>query len=357
MYSVGHPHPASQLLVLFCAFLRLSRFTLPGFILLAAFVGSVQAHEARPAYLEFTEIDAETVEVLWKVPARGADEKLSLNPRWPEGTVFAVPPSASIVNAAYVERSTLRRADGWDGQEIYIEGLSRTLTDALFRFQRLSGATQTSRMSPDAPSVLIEAEPSRFQVSWTYTVLGVQHILEGIDHLLFVACLFIVAGMSRKLIITITGFTLAHSVTLAAATLDIVRLPVPPVEAVIALSIVFLAREIAGHREDSLTYRYPVAVSLSFGLLHGFGFAAVLNDVGLPAVDVPLALLFFNVGVEIGQLLFIAVLITIVVICKRLTASWQDHPVAHRRTEQVAAYAIGTVASWWTIERVLSFWI
>ena len=288
--------------------------------------GTLHGHEARPAYLEFTEIDAETVEVLWKVPARGADEKLSLTPRWPEGTTFAVPPAASIVSSAYVERSTLRLAGGWDGQEIYIEGLSRTLTDALFRFQRLSGTTQTSRLSPDAPSVLIESEPSRFQVSWTYTVLGVQHILEGIDHLLFVACLFIVAGMTRKLIITITGFTLAHSVTLAAATLDIVRLPIPPVEAV-------------------------------FGLLHGFGFAAVLNEVGLPAIDVPLALLFFNIGVEIGQLLFIAALISVVVIFKRLTASWQNHPLARRRTEWVTAYAIGTVAAWWTIERVLGFWI
>lgn len=339
-----------------CVHLRLKNCALLVFFLLASVV-SLHAHEARPAYLELTEVDAETVEVLWKVPARGADERLSLNLRWPEGTTFVVPPSAAIINAAYVERSTLRRAGGFDDEEIYIEGLSRTLTDALFRFQRLSGATQTSRLSPDAPSVLIEAEPSSFQVSWTYTVLGVQHILEGIDHLLFVACLFIVAGMTRKLIITITGFTLAHSVTLAAATLDIVRLPIPPVEAVIALSIVFLAREIAGHKEDSLTYRFPVAVSLSFGLLHGFGFAAVLSEVGLPAVDVPLALLFFNVGVEVGQLMFIGVLVVFVVLWKRITASWQEHPQARRRSEQLAAYAIGTVASWWTIERVASFWL
>lgn len=336
--------------------LRFKTAVLLGFALLAALT-PLDAHEARPAYLEFTEIDPETVEVLWKVPARGADERLSLNPRWPTDITHVVPPRASLVGGAYIERSTLHRTGGWDGQEIYIEGLSRTLTDALFRFQRLSGATQTSRLSPAAPAVFIEAEPSRFQVSWTYTVLGVQHILEGIDHLLFVACLFIVAGLSRKLIITITGFTLAHSVTLAAATLDIVRLPIPPVEAVIALSIVFLAREIAGHREDSLTYRFPVAVSLSFGLLHGFGFAAVLNEVGLPVVDVPLALLFFNVGVEIGQLLFIGGLVAAVMLFQRFTASWQEHPLARRRTEWVAAYAIGTVAAWWTIERIAGFWI
>ena len=342
----------------FCAFLRRFRFSLLGFILLASATAvTLEAHEARPAYLEFIEIDTETVEVLWKVPARGSEEKLSLNPRWPSETTYVVPPTASIVGAAYVERSTLRHPGGWEGEEIYIEGLSRTLTDALFRFQRLSGATQVSRMSPDAPAVLIEETPGRFQVSWTYTVLGVQHILEGIDHLLFVACLFLVAGISRKLVITITGFTVAHSMTLALATLDIVRIPVPPVEAVIALSIVFLAREIAGHKEDSLTYRYPVAVSMSFGLLHGFGFAAVLNEVGLPASDIPLALLFFNVGVEVGQLLFIAGLIAVVMVFRRITNSWHEHPLAHRRTEWVTAYAIGTVASWWTIERILGFWV
>ena len=347
---------ASKRFAPFCEFLRLTRFILLGFILLASMV-TLRAHESRPAYLEFTEIDAETVEIVWKVPARGGEERLSLNPRYPAEANQVTPPRASFVGLAYVERKTMRIPGGWDGHEIYIEGLSRTLTDALFRFQRLSGATQTSRLSPDAPSVLIEAEPSPFQVSWTYTVLGVQHILEGIDHLLFVACLFLVAGISRKLVITITGFTIAHSMTLALATLDIVRVPVPPVEAVIALSIVFLAREISSHREDSLTYRYPVAVSMSFGLLHGFGFAAVLNEIGLPATDLPLALLFFNVGVEIGQLLFIAVLIATVLGFRRVTRSWHEHPLAHRRTEWVAAYAIGTVASWWTIERVLGFWI
>jgi hydrogenase/urease accessory protein HupE len=335
------------------------------FILLAFFSTlMLRAHESRPAYLEFTEIDTETVEVLWKVPARGADERLSLNPRWPEGTTYAVPPSASIIGAAYVERSTLRRSGGFDDQEIYIEGLSRTLTDALFRFQRLSGATQTSRLSPDAPSVVIEAEPSRFQVSWTYTVLGVQHILEGVDHLLFVGCLLLVAGMGRKLVITITGFTLAHSVTLALATLDIVRIPVPPVEAVIALSIVFLAREIARPGRDSLTYRYPVAVSMSFGLLHGFGFAAVLGEIGLPASDVPIALLCFNVGVELGQLLFIGILLLPVLVWRRLRPRPQEEETSPsakpgrtwRAVEILSAYAIGTVAAWWTLERVWSFW-
>lgn len=336
------------------------------FILLALFSTlMIRAHEARPAYLEFTEIDAETVEVVWKVPARGADERLLLNPRWPEGTTYAAPPSASIIGAAYFERSTLRRSGGFDDQEIYIEGLSRTLTDALFRFQRLSGATQTSRLSPDAPSVVIEAEPNRFQVSWTYTVLGVQHILEGIDHLLFVGCLLLVAGMGRKLVITITGFTLAHSVTLALATLDIVRIPVPPVEAVIALSIVFLAREIARPGRESLTYRYPVAVSMSFGLLHGFGFAAVLGEIGLPASDVPIALLCFNVGVELGQLLFIGILLLPVLVWRRLRPRSQkeESPASlepnrtWRAAETLGAYAIGTVAAWWTIERIAGFWV
>jgi hypothetical protein len=195
-------------------------------------------------------------------------------------------------------------------------------------------------------------------------VLGVQHILEGVDHLLFVGCLLLVAGMGRKLVITITGFTLAHSVTLALATLDIVRIPVPPVEAVIALSIVFLAREIARPGRDSLTYRYPVAVSMSFGLLHGFGFAAVLGEIGLPASDVPIALLCFNVGVELGQLLFIGILLLPVLVWRRLRPRPQEEETSPsakpgrtwRAVEILSAYAIGTVAAWWTLERVWSFW-
>ena len=202
--------------------------------------------------------------------------------------------------------------------------------------------------------------PGSFEVSKTYTYLGLQHIFEGIDHLLFVACLLLVAGIGRKLLITITGFTVAHSVTLALATFDIIRLPIPPVEAVIALSIVFLAVEIANQDKEGLTYRYPVTVSVSFGLLHGFGFAAVLNEIGLPGSDVPLALLFFNVGVELGQLLFICVLLVGFYLvkgsCRLFLGSSENLVSLLTRSERLAAYMIGAVASFWLLQRVSGFW-
>ena len=318
------------------------------------------AHESRPAYLEITQTTEESYDVTWKVPAKGPAQRLSLNLVFAEDVEYASLPTASYANAAYIERSSLKRPAGLAGTEIYIEGLSQTMTDALVRIQRLDGTTQTLRLSPEKPSFFFKDSPSSWDVSKTYTTLGIQHILGGIDHLLFVACLLLVAGRGRKLLITITGFTLAHSIPLALATLDIVRLPVPPVEAVIALSIVFLATEIARGNKQGLTYRYPIAVSVSFGLLHGFGFAAVLNQIGLPQSDVPVALLFFNVGVEIGQLLFIAALIfvfkSMIQPLKRLIKIPESSLITFGNSEILTAYAIGTVASYWMIERVAGFW-
>ncbi len=315
------------------------------------------AHEARPAYLGLTQTDQETYDVIWKVPSKGRVQRLALNLRFSSDVRYTTIPITEFIGGAHVERSSVTRPGGLNGSEIFIEGLSRTMTDALVRLERLDGSTQIVRLSPDSPSFTIEATPSSFDVSKTYTLLGVQHILKGIDHLLFVACLLLVAGIRRRLLITITGFTLAHSITLALATLDIVRLPVPPVEAVIALSIVFLATEIARGDRSGLTYRYPVFVSISFGLLHGFGFAAVLNEIGLPRSDVPLALLFFNLGVEIGQIMFLGALIGTFLLLKqaslRLNSSIAG--IAFSKGQTVAAYAIGAIASFWTIERIVGF--
>ncbi|MCZ6675294.1 MAG: HupE/UreJ family protein [Verrucomicrobia bacterium] len=319
-----------------------------------------EAHESRPGYLELKQISEEEYAVLWKVPARGWDQRPSLNLRFSHDTRYLSLPTPTFINAAFVERFTIQRPGGLTGSEIYIEGLSRTLTDVLVRLEHLDGITQTIRLSPDNPSFIVESAPGSFEVSQTYTLLGIQHILEGIDHLLFVACLLLVAGMGRRLLITITGFTLAHSITLALATLDVVRVPVPPVEATIALSIVFLATEIARRDKDGLTYRYPVAVSVSFGLLHCFGFAAVLNQIGLPQSDLPLALLFLNVGVEIGQLLFIAALLIVykllIQTLMTLTRASIGHVFTLAKLERIAAYVIGTVSSYWMIERIYGFW-
>ena len=322
---------------------------------------SLNAHESRPAYLELTQTAEESYNVLWKVPANGPQQRLSLNLKFSAEIKHTSLPTASYQNGAHVERSSIICIGGLDGSEIYIEGLSKTMTDTLARIQRLDGNTQIERLSPESPSLVIEITPSSIGVSKTYTILGVQHIFEGIDHLLFVACLVLIAGLGRKLLITITGFTLAHSVTLALASLDLVKLPIPPVEAVIALSVIFLATEIVRGDKQGLTYCYPVAVSITFGLLHGFGFAAVLNEIGLPQNDLPLALLFFNVGVEIGQLLFIALLLA----SAKIALGFSNHLISDpshislllQKSQRVGVYVIGTLASYWALERVIGFWV
>ena len=322
----------------------LLRFAPPAF-LLAALVVPVSAHEARPGYLQLTEVAPNTLAMVFKVPAMG-DRRFGLYPRVPAHWEAIAPPLAYIAGGAVIEMTTFECLGDPTGDTITIDGLDSTLTDVLVRIERLDGSTQVERLSPSSPSFVIEAAPDRLQVAATYTALGIKHILLGIDHLLFVACLMFVAGSGRRLLVTITGFTIAHSITLALSALDLVRLPVPPVEAVIALSIVFLAMEIARGKRDSLTYRYPIAVSASFGLLHGFGFAAVLREIGLPQTEIPVALLCFNLGVEIGQLLFVSVAFGMLTILRRYPIS--KAPAAR----QFFPYAVGSIAAFWVIERV-----
>ena len=317
--------------------------------------GFVRAHEMRPAYLELKQSGEESYEVVWKVPGRGVNQRLALDVRFSEGTKITQAPLQSYARAAFIDRFTISRPGGLAGAEIYVEGLSNTYTDVLVRIEPLNGSSQVTRLTPSSPSMTVAATPTSFEVAKTYTILGIQHILEGIDHLLFVLCLMIVAGINRKLLITITGFTIAHSITLALSTLGIVNIPIPPVEAVIALSIVFLASEILRGNKQGLTYRFPIAVSMSFGLLHGFGFAAVLGEIGLPQNEIPTSLLFFNVGVEFGQLLFIAVVIVLALIGKALIRRITRNPISPALWQPAAAYAIGIVATYWTIERSAGF--
>jgi hydrogenase/urease accessory protein HupE len=188
-------------------------------------------------------------------------------------------------------------------------------------------------------------------VARTYLALGVEHILSGVDHLLYIlAMLFLVKGW-RRIVATMTAFTATHSLTLTAAALGWVHVPQPPVEACIALSIVFVAREIVETRRGrpGLTGRYPWVVSFTFGLMHGFGFAGALAQVGLPQRAIPIALLFFNVGVEIGQLLFVSGVLGVMAVLTRFPRTWP------RWADAVPAYAIGTIAMLWTIQRIVAF--
>jgi hydrogenase/urease accessory protein HupE len=225
----------------------------------------------------------------------------------------------------------------------------------LARLVRLDGTVQLERILPVHPAFVGRASPGRLEVVRTYTVLGIEHILSGFDHLLFVLGLVLLVRGTRRLLITITAFTVAHSLTLAGATLGWVHVPGPPVEASIALSIVFVASEIVHARQGrySITQHYPWIVAFTFGLLHGFGFAGALAEVGLPQTSIPMALLFFNVGVEIGQLLFVGAVLTVIAIGWRAGRQLRvSQPVWLWR---IAPYAIGGLASFWLVERVAAF--
>ena len=261
----------------------------------------------------------------------------------------------------YVGQQVFRCEQGLSARVVGIEfPIINPSLSTLYKIRLGNGEEHLRILKPSETEWTVPDAENQFAVATQYTALGVEHIWIGMDHLLFVACLVFIAGTSRRLLITITGFTVAHSITLALSALDLVRVPTPPVEAVIALSVVFMAWEIAKGNKNSLTYRYPVAVSSSFGMLHGFGFAAVLRDIGLPQTELPTALLFFNVGVEIGQILFIGALLAAFFLLRsvfvRVVRSAQDNTVHWRSLTMPASYVIGSIASYWMIDRIAGFW-
>ena len=325
--------------------------TLHLLILFLTLASGAFAHEVRPAYLELRQTAPETYDILWKVPGRGENLRLGLYVEFPADCKNVSVPRAAMVNNAFSERWTVRRPGGLSGGSIRIAGLSSTMTDVLVRLERLDGSMQVSRLTPASPSFTVKAEPSAMEVVRTYTVLGIEHILTGIDHLLFVLALLIITRGGWQLVKTVTAFTISHSLTLTAATLGWVHISPPPVEAVIALSIVFVAAEIVRQQRgiESITARAPWVVAFSFGLMHGLGFAGGLSEVGLPAGHIPSALLFFSVGVEAGHFLFIGVVLASIALIHRIRI-----PLP-RWAEFVPPYAIGGVAMFWVIQRIAAF--
>ncbi len=331
-------------------------------LLIAAtcWAAAVDAHEVRPAYLELRETAPDTFNVLWKVPARG-EYRLSLHVRLPRECNGA-PQHGTFASGAFVERWQANCAGGLVGRTIAIDGLSATRTDVLARVERADGTTQTVRLTPEQTSFEVTAAPTALEVSKTYFVLGVEHILLGIDHLLFVLGLLFLVVSWKQLVGTVTAFTIAHSITLAGATLGWVYAPQAPIEATIALSVMFVAAEILRRAEGqhSLTASAPWLVAFVFGLLHGFGFSGALREVGLPEQDIPLALLFFNVGVEAGQLAFIAVAVSVLAVVTRVLRKpgHAEHGPWHAPAmiRVPVAYVIGSVAAFWTVQRVVGFW-
>lgn len=323
-------------------------------LLVLLFMGqAAMAHESRPAYLEINETAAGRYSVLWRTPVLSG-MRLPIALRFAEGVRTLIEPVESELNDSLIERRIIDTGPaGLIGQRIEFVGLQASITDVLVRVSRLDGSLTTTLVHPAQPWIEIAATPGAFSVAGTFLAHGIQHILGGFDHLLFVFGLLLVSN-GWMLVKTITAFTLAHSITLALAVLGAVRLPGPPVEATIALSILLLAVEIArkNRGEISFTLQWPWVVAFCFGLLHGFGFAGALAEIGLPQRDLPLALFTFNVGVEIGQLMFVAAVLSLRALLLRFRRARPTLLYAR----PVASYGLGTLAAFWLFESVSSFW-
>jgi hydrogenase/urease accessory protein HupE len=356
-------------------------------VMIAVLTAVASAHEVRPAFLELKECAPGEFDVLWKVPALGGTPLvgeeiahtqsavadggsketmpcgcpvpsaaelsrgvLAIHPSLPEKSRVVVPVRVERIPGAEIKRWTISTdGQGLEGWNVAIHGLQATMIDTLVRIELADGRVISRLLRPDSPSFVFGSETAGQSVRG-YLMLGVEHILMGIDHLLFVLALMLIVRGSGMLVKTITAFTVAHSITLTLATLGHVSLPAAPVEAVIALSIVFVATEIIRSKrgQTGLTERSPWLVAFIFGLLHGFGFAGALGELGLPPNDVPLALLLFNIGVEAGQLAFVVVVLAL---CAPLRRMSHNPP---RWSAFIPPYAIGGVAMVWVVQRISS---
>lgn len=325
-----------------------------GMLLLAMLCTAVRAHEVRPAYLEIREMAPERYDLLWRTPVL-AGQRLPILLRLPPEARNLVEPFERDLNDSIVERRTVQVAGGLAGKRIEFVGLQATITDVLVRVQGPDGrTTATMLIRPSQAGVEVPSQPDPLAVAGAYLKHGVEHILGGYDHLLFVLALILLVRNVRTLLLTVTAFTVAHSITLALATLGLLHVPSAPTEATIALSILLLACEVVRMErgESSLTARYPWSVAFLFGLLHGLGFAGALAGIGLPANDVPLALFAFNMGVELGQLAFIA---AVLVVGWLLTHALQRYLASGRRYVSVVACGIGCMSAFWFFERLAAF--
>ena len=309
------------------------------------------ADEIRPALLDIKEQNTGLFAVTWKVPTRGK-RALAITPQLPDSLVLLGSPSVQDVPGALIEQAIYRNsAESLTGQTIAIDGLAAQQTDVLLLVQLQDGTQHSAILRPASPEFTIPLQASKLAVAGDYWRMGTIHILEGVDHLLFVLALLLIVAGFGQLLKAVTAFTVAHSITLALATLGVVHVPAAPTEAIIALSILFLATEIV-HKHNgqiSLTERYPWVIAFVFGLFHGLGFAGALSEIGVPQNEVPLGLFMFNVGVETGQLLFIVAVVGLMALLRRLPVH------APNGAWRVLPYSIGSVAAFWTIERVMSF--
>ncbi len=322
-------------------------------VMLVSVALPAEGHESRPAYLEISETAPGRYDVLWRTP-RLAGMRLPVVLELPAGVRNIVDPAERVLPDSVVERRVIDAGEeGLSGRRIRFRGLEAGLTDVLVRVRHRDGTHWTQVVGPSRPWIELIGSPGILSVARDFLLHGVKHILLGFDHLLFVFGLLLLVDRGWALVKTITAFTLAHSVTLALATLGVMRIPGPPVEAAIALSVLLLATEVMRlHRgRPSVTARWPWAVAFCFGLLHGFGFAGALVQIGLPRTDVPLALFTFNIGVEVGQLAFVAVVLGLRPVLKRMTLP----EIMVHRARPAASYVLGTLAAFWFFQRLTAF--
>src|SRR5271165_2949937 len=307
------------------------------------------AHEARPAYLEIKETAPNQFSVLWRTPVL-AGMRLPISLTLPDDVRNLKQPEVEELADSVVERRAIDAGTGsLAGKRIDFTGLQFTITDVLVRVEMLDGRKWVDVARPARPWIQIAESRGTTATAFTFLTQGIEHILLGVDHLLFVLGLLLIVRTPWMLVKTISAFTVAHSITLAAATLGLASIPAPPLNAAIALSILFLGPEIVRSRrgETSFTIRRPWVVAFAFGLLHGFGFASGLTAIGLPQGDIPLALLTFNIGVEVGQLAFVAMILSLVRAFEVIDMRW---PLW---VEWAPAYVVGSLGAFWTIERVV----
>ncbi|MGJ7508660.1 HupE/UreJ family protein [Variovorax sp. GT1P44] len=319
-----------------------------GLLVACCCLGTAQAHDSRPAYLEITETAQGRYDVLWRTPLT-AGARLPVELQFPDDVRTIAAPSERTFPDSVVERRIIEVPSGLGGRRVEVVGLQGTITDVLARVQTADGASSTSLIRPSMPWLEVAVSRGRGATAITFLKQGIEHIVLGVDHLLFVFGLLLLVRSPWMLFKTITAFTVAHSITLALATLGGVNVPALPLNASIALSILFLGPEVIKARrgESTFTIRHPWVVAFMFGLLHGLGFASGLVHVGLPARDIPLALLMFNIGVEIGQLAFVGLMLLTVRAFKALDIVWPPW------ARLAPAYVVGSLGAFWTVQRVM----
>lgn len=328
--------------------IRLTR-VLVLFLLIAGSMATAQAHESQPGNLEIKQLAKGRYDIIFKAPIYYGEPhpaRLEMPKNWKN----IISPTQRRMADSIIFRWVIDPGPGSiEGSILRFPGLESTITDVFVRLTRLDSTMTTTVVRPTRPFVKLRGERPWYAVAGDYLGLGFYHILLGVDHLLFVLGLLLIVKGRMMLIKTITSFTIAHSITLAMATLGFASIPLPPLNAAVALSIFFLGPEIirSWRGKKSLTINYPWMVAFIFGLLHGFGFASGLSTTGMPKSELPWALLSFNLGVELGQLLFVFIAMTLAWSFRTLEIRW------YRWAPAMPGYIVGSLGAYWTIQRTL----